>query len=52
MNDFIAALDWSTVDDEVRALWERDKRLLTVASDIRAKRREAAWRKPFGEEVT
>ncbi len=35
---------WSKCPDAVRVTWERDRRVLDVASNVRAARLEAAWR--------
>ncbi len=34
---------WQTVPDDVRVRWERDRPLLGIAGNVRAKRLEAAW---------
>ena len=36
---------WQGVPDELRARWERDRPLLDIAGNARAKRLEAAWRR-------
>lgn len=38
-----AAPHWETVDEKTRAGWERDRALLGVARNARAKRLETAW---------
>jgi acyl-CoA dehydrogenase len=40
----LEAAPWSRSDADVRSRWERDRRLLEVASSVRAARLETAWR--------
>ena len=43
----VAATDehWADVDHDTRVRWQRDRRLLQVASKARARRREVAWQR-------
>jgi acyl-CoA dehydrogenase len=40
-----AESQWSQVDEGIRALWERDRKLLDVAGTLRKKRLSRAWEK-------
>ena len=40
----LAGAPWPSADASTYAAWERDRALLEVASNVRAARREAAWR--------
>jgi acyl-CoA dehydrogenase len=44
MESFASALPSSTIDDETKARFERDRRLLGVAGRARAMRLDAAWK--------
>jgi len=44
----VERLDWSRVEGDTRARWERDRVLLGVAGKARAARREAAWKRLRG----
>lgn len=45
---FVESLDWSSAPGEARALWERDRPLLEVASKAREARRVRAWQRLEG----
>jgi hypothetical protein len=46
LHQFIERLEshWTSVDESIQKMWQRDRALLNIANSVRVKRLDTAWR--------